>query len=403
MSFEGWKKVRWGDLATLEYGKSLKEYRNSKGIIPVFGTNGQIGFTDKPLCNAAGVIIGRKGAYRGVHYSETPFFVIDTAFYLKPKISQLDIKYAYYELLTQNINDMDSGSAIPSTSREDFYNLSVHLPPFKTQHRIASILSSLDDKIELNRQTNQTLESIAQALFREWFVDFNFPGATGKMQDSELGRIPKDWKIKKIKDVVELIKGVSYRSSELMPSDIALVTLKSINRGGGFNFSGFKEFNGKYKALQELLPGELIFAQTDITQNADVIGSPAIVENPFGYTKLVASIDIVKCKIKDLDISQGFLYALLSLPTFKDYCISHTNGSTVLHLKSSAVYDFKFIMPELDILNKYSKMAMAIRERIMVINLEIQTLTQLRDTLLPKLMKGEISIPETEQQIAAAI
>ena len=116
----GWNLKRWGDIATLEYGKSIRDYRESSGKYRVFGTNGPIGFHDEALCNSAGIVIGRKGAYRGVHYSPEPFFVIDTAFYLKPKAA-LDLKWAYYELLRFDINSMDSGSAIPSTSRDDFW------------------------------------------------------------------------------------------------------------------------------------------------------------------------------------------------------------------------------------------------------------------------------------------
>ncbi|OGX01626.1 MAG: hypothetical protein A3J12_11410, partial [Omnitrophica bacterium RIFCSPLOWO2_02_FULL_44_11] len=118
------------------------------------------------------VIIGRKGAYRGVHFSPEPFFVIDTAFYLKPK-ADIDIKWAYYELLTHDINSMDSGSAIPSTSRESFYKLPVRVPQKNEQRAIAHILGSLDDKIELNRKMNETLEAIARALFHSWFVAFD--------------------------------------------------------------------------------------------------------------------------------------------------------------------------------------------------------------------------------------
>ena len=91
MSFEGWKKVKWGDVATLEYGKALRGYKRAKGPIPVYGTNGLIGYTDKPLVKGPGVIVGRKGAYRGVHYSDRPFFVIDTAYYLNPTADELDI------------------------------------------------------------------------------------------------------------------------------------------------------------------------------------------------------------------------------------------------------------------------------------------------------------------------
>ena len=172
MREQNWDETTWGDLATLEYGKSLKGYKENTEGVRVYGTNGPIGWHDKWLSQAEGVIIGRKGAYRGVHYSPDPFFVIDTAFYINRKV-EFDFKWAYYNLLTVDINGMDSGSAIPSTSREDFYSIPVNVPPLPTQKAIAHILGTLDDKVELNRQTNKTLEAIAKAIFKSWFVDFD--------------------------------------------------------------------------------------------------------------------------------------------------------------------------------------------------------------------------------------
>src|SRR5579884_876727 len=166
-----WQEVSWGDLATLEYGRALRGHAESKGRFRVFGTNGAIGWHNEALCLHPGVIIGRKGAYRGVHYSPAPFFVIDTAFYLEPK-REIDVRWAYYELLTQNINGIDSGSAIPSTSREAFYTLPVRVPPLPEQRAIAHILGTLDDKIELNRRMSEALVQMARALFKAWFVDF---------------------------------------------------------------------------------------------------------------------------------------------------------------------------------------------------------------------------------------
>ena len=112
-------RYKWGELITLEYGKPVKDKAKTDGKHPVFGTNGQIGTSDlPPLCNYPSFILGRKGAYRGVHYSAVPFSVIDTAFYAKNLHSELlDIKWAYYKFLTYDINSMDSGSAIPSTDR----------------------------------------------------------------------------------------------------------------------------------------------------------------------------------------------------------------------------------------------------------------------------------------------
>src|SRR5579872_2854869 len=117
---DDWRKMRWGDLAILQYGKGLRGYENVQGPYRVFGTNGPIGWHRVPLCHRATVVIGRKGAYRGVHYSADGCYVIDTAFYIDPK-TEFDMRWAYYSLLTQDINGMDSGSAIPSTSRDSFY------------------------------------------------------------------------------------------------------------------------------------------------------------------------------------------------------------------------------------------------------------------------------------------
>ncbi len=214
-----WKECRWGDVATLEYGKSLRTYRNDIGKYPVYGTNGLIGWNDEPLCDKPGVIVGRKGAYRGIHYSSAPFFVIDTAFYLKPKIQDLDLRYAYYELLTHDINSMDSGSAIPSTSRPEFYAMRLRLPPLPEQRAIASILGSLDDKIALNRSMNSTLEAIGQALFARWFVELEFPNEEGKpyrssggeMVETELGEVPRGWRIGTVGEVLELAYGKALK------------------------------------------------------------------------------------------------------------------------------------------------------------------------------------------------
>ncbi len=159
----GWHLKRWGDLATLEYGKSIRDYRESRGKYRVWGTNGPIGFHDEALCNSAGIIIGRKGAYRGIHYSPEPFFVIDTAFYLKPKAA-LDLKWAYYELLRFDINSMDSGSAIPSTSRDDFYGIPVIVPPPEIQAAFGKIVGGWFAKVFANDHQSRALATLRDTL-----------------------------------------------------------------------------------------------------------------------------------------------------------------------------------------------------------------------------------------------
>ena len=156
------KNMAWRDLISLEYGKPVSDKDNINGPVPVYGTNGQIGTSfQKALCPIPSFIVGRKGAYRGVHFSEKPFSVIDTAFFALPKTNDINLKWAYYKFLTYNINAMDSGSAIPSTDRYELYRIKVNVPEIEVQQRSVAILESLDNKIKFLAAINHNLEGIA--------------------------------------------------------------------------------------------------------------------------------------------------------------------------------------------------------------------------------------------------
>lgn len=159
----GWSHKKWGQVATLEYGKGLRDYREDGGKYRVFGTNGPIGWHDEFICEGAGIVVGRKGAYRGIHYSPDSFFVIDTAFFLKP-LQPVDINWCYYELVRLDINSMDSGSAIPSTSRDDFYGLRVTVPPLGVQAAFGEIISRFSAKIAANDKQSRTLATLRDTL-----------------------------------------------------------------------------------------------------------------------------------------------------------------------------------------------------------------------------------------------
>ncbi len=159
----GWCLTTWGELVTLEYGKSLSGYDGEDGPYPVYGTNGRIGSHSEPLCDHPGVIVGRKGAYRGIHFCSQPFFVIDTAFYVEPK-TDVELRCVYYELLRQDINSMDSGSAIPSTSREDFYSLPVVYPGIEVQQAFVQCLRPCWTQQEQNGKQSSTLAALRDTL-----------------------------------------------------------------------------------------------------------------------------------------------------------------------------------------------------------------------------------------------
>lgn len=159
----GWEVKKWGQLIRLEYGRSLNG--NKGGEIPVYGTNGQIGYTSRAMCNSEGIIVGRKGAYREIHYSNKPFWVIDTAFYAVPKID-LCILWAYYSLKKIDINRFDSGSAIPSTNKKDVYFNKAIVPPKTEQILISEKITSIEKIIESKQQKIQKLERLKKALMQ---------------------------------------------------------------------------------------------------------------------------------------------------------------------------------------------------------------------------------------------
>lgn len=400
-----WQELTWGDIATIEYGKGLRNYQNSTGLYRVYGTNGPIGWYEEPLCNHPGVIIGRKGAYRGIHYSPRPFYVIDTAFYLNPKID-FDMKWAYYELLTHDINSMDSGSAIPSTSRDSFYLLSVKVPPLNEQRAIAHILGTLDDKIELNRQMNETLEAIARAIFKSWFVDFDpvrakaegrdpalppdiaalFPDS---FEDSELGPIPKGWKFGTIGDIgenprrvikpTELTKDMPYIGLEHMPRRCIALS----EWGSAENITS----NKSYFYKSEILFGKL-------RPYFHKVGVPPV--------DGVCSTDILVIAPKS-QIWFGFLLGHLSNDDLVSYASAASTGTKMPRTSWKDIARYKVVVPPVPIASTFDLYA---RPYVNYIHANIHhshTLAAVRDALLPKLLSGELRVPDAEKFVEEMI
>lgn len=413
MKYSDWEITKWGDIAVLNYGKGLKGYKEKSIGYPVYGTNGQIGYNDIYLSAEEGVIVGRKGAFRGVHYSSLPFFVIDTAYYLGIKDKkQLDIKWAYYALLNIDINRLDSGSAIPSLSRQDFYSQRVYLPSVNEQKKIADILISIDKKIEINNQINKTLESIAQSIFQHWFVDFEFPNENGEpyqssggeMTRSEFGLIPKGSLIKNLADISNAISGYSYKGIDLAPSDDALLTIKNFNKDGSFKVEGFKEINisDRVKHKHYAKEFDIIVAHTDLTQNATIIGNPILVLFDGGYNNIVYSMDTVKV-VPFQESSKFYVYELLKTRAFKQYAISYTSGTTVLHLSKKALPKYSFVILEDGVIEKFNDIVKPMFYKIKNNIDEATKLKAIRDLLLPKLMSGEIRVPVSEDEVVLTL
>ncbi|GAB4318733.1 MAG: hypothetical protein Kow00127_10780 [Bacteroidales bacterium] len=226
-----------------------------------------------------------------------------------------------------------------------------------------------------------------------------FPDA---MQDSELGEIPRGWEVANLGDKIKTVKGRSYKSTELLDSDTALVTLKSFARGGGYRPDGLKPYVGPYKPEQVVQPGELVVACTDVTQAAEVVGRPAIVRSNRHFKTLVASLDTLILRPIVQDVTHAFLYFLGGTERFKAHMYSHTTGTTVLHLAKNAVPLFQYVHPGKELVQMFDRIAAPNLNRIAAAATESDMLTELRDTLLPKLVSGEIELPDKAENDPAA-
>lgn len=274
------------------------------------------------------------------------------------------------------LDEITIGSTQPALTINGLKTLTILLPSLNEQEIIASILGSLDDKIDLLYRQNATLEKMAETLFRQWFIE----------------EAKEDWEGICLSEWVEVINGISYKSSDLNPSKVAMVTLKSFDRNGGFRMDGFKEFTGLYKTKHLISEGDIVVAHTDLTQNLEVIGSPAIVIQDPKYDTLVFSMDTVCVISKQPHIKNTFLYLLLKTREFKEHALGYANGSTVIHLSKDAIPEFEFKSPPVDKINTFSRIIQPVFDKVIANHHQIRSLTSMRDTLLPKLMNGEIKI-----------
>ena len=348
------------------------------------------------------VIVSMIGEYCGFCYLEDSDFTdyaVKNVGILKvgERIKSL---WLYYYLNSPDgrnqLKNTRAGSSQPYISLGSLRNLLIPEPPRDVMERTVSILSSLDRKIELNNKINADLEEMAQAIFKNWFVDFE-PFKDGKFVDSELGMIPEGWKVISLNEILDNVSGYSYKGSELQSSNIAMATIKNFERKGGFKTEGYKEIviSKKIKETQFVNMFDVLVAHTDLTQNAEIVGNPAIVLSKGGYEKLIMSMDLTKV-ISTIDgVTNGLLYCILSTSRFKEHALGYVNGTTVLHMSKKAVPEYTCAFPK-DI-NQIRDLCItldSIYKRMAVTYDENSRLSTLRDTLLPRLMSGELEVPE---------
>jgi type I restriction enzyme S subunit len=284
------------------------------------------------------------------------------------------------------------GATMPNLNTEIIRSVPISHPPLPTQRKIAAILSAYDDLIENNTRRIKILDEMAQALYREWFVKFRFPGHENvKMVESEIGMVLEGWEVKKLGDLVTIHRGKSYRSVDIV-EEVALpfLNLKCVERGGGFRYDGVKRFQGEYKNTQTAKTGDIVVAVTDMTQERRLVAHAARV-HVIGNDFAVMSMDLVKVEPK-AEVSKDYLHGLLRFSDFSQEVRQHANGVNVLHLNTSQIQEFKFALPPTELRNRYAELCSSAYRECDVFHAKNANLRRTRDLLLPKLISGEVDM-----------
>lgn len=293
----------------------------------------------------------------------------------------VESSYLYYQLQSPHfksyIHLMSTGSTIKHISLKTMRDYVFELPSLEDQRRIASILSSLDRKIELNNKINADLEEMAQAIFKNWFVDFE-PFKDGKFVDSELGMIPEGWKVGSPYEYVKVVYGAPYKSAKFNDNGEGLPLIR---------IRDLKDCNPQFYT-PEILP------QTEYVNMGDIIAGMDAEFVPHIWKGNTGLLNQRVCKLMPQQTSISNLFVLYLMKPELEFVQSYKTGTTVSHLGKADIDKFVVVLPPLKVVEECSKILDSILQRIKNISAESRNLSLLRDTLLPRLMSGELEVPE---------
>jgi type I restriction enzyme, S subunit len=395
-----WVEKKLGDVITLQRGFDLPETQRKPGPYPVIASTGPVGTHNVAMVSGPGVVIGRSGSLGGGQFIRSDFWPLNTTLWVKD-FKGSDQRFCYYLLKSLNLEDYNAGSGVPTLNRNHIHPISVRVPEdIYEQRTIAHILGTLDDKIELNRRMNETLEAMARALFKSWFVDFEpvrakaegrDPGLPKPLADlypdsfvsSELGAIPKGWQIRAVGDLADVVGGSTPSTKESM-----------FWTGGIHNWATPKDLaslNGPVLLDTERRITDAGLAQINsglLPRGTVLLSSRA----PIGYLA-ISEVPVA--------INQGFIalkpkggvsniFLLLWASFAHDEIISRANGSTFLEINKVNFRPISVAVPPTLIFDAFDFMVRPLYQRIVLNERESLSLMTLRNTLLPELISGSI-------------
>lgn len=416
-----WLQTILGEFVRLQRGHDLTASEQEPGDVPIMGSAGQNGTHSKALAAGPGVVVGRSGASAGrVHFSEADYWPHNTCLYVTDFLGNSP-RFVYYLLQTIDLASYNSGSAQASLNRNFLYSIRLDIPNRSTQDMIVEFLESLDHRITLLRATNATLEGIAQTLFKSWFVDFDpvrakmegrapagmdeataalFPDG---LEESKTGAVPRGWYVSTLAEQTSKHGGSIQTGpfgSQLHASDysehgtpVAMPKDLANRRINTSSVARVADEHVARLARHQLAKGDIVFSRRGDVERHALVMAPEV-----GWL----------CGTGCLLVRPGknwqwpaYLSMLLDTSQVKLWLVQHAVGATMPNLNTGILGSIPLVAPPANILDEFENVAMALEMRRSENLATMETLACLRDTLLPRLISGQLRIPEAAPEIEA--
>jgi type I restriction enzyme S subunit len=422
---KGWVNTTIGEQATLQRGIDITKTQQRLGSVPVVSSGGISSFHDTAGVKGPGVVLGKKGVVGSVYYIEKDYWPHDTTLWVKDFHGN-EPRFVYYFFKWQApiLASMDVGSANPTLNRNHVHPIAMRWPPKSEQRAIAHILGALDDKIELNRKMNETLESMARALFKSWFVDFDpvraraancrgekcrgekffaptcppeildlFPS---EFQDSELGEIPKGWRAMTLGSITRYLNR-GFGPSYLEEGGIAVLNQKCV-RDHKVDFSKARRHDPMKRAIsgRQLESWDILVNSTGVR----TLGRVAQIISLREQSVIDSHLTVVRAdseKILPVVLGLAFLQRENEIESLAEGSTGQTE------LSRAQLAQLPFVIPGRAIQEAFGSICTPMREKQDTCDRESTELAILRDILLPRLLSGEISVTQAEHHVGANV
>ena len=348
-------KYTLSDLATIKYGKNQKKVLSPDGVIPILGTGGLMGYATTALYNKPSVLIGRKGTIGKVKYVEQPFWTVDTLFYTIVNTDLVVPKYLYYVMSLIDLNNYNEGTTIPSLRTETLNRLEFDIPSLEDQKKILSCLNPIDEKIELNNKINKNLEQQVSVLYQSWFEDFEITN----------GVCPEDWSYQELSSIADIASGKRPPVKSNVCNQETPISIVGAASVMGFT----SEANHTDKIL--------------VTGR---VGTHGVVQR--FNTPCWTSDNTLVITSPYYEFTNQILHRI-------DYSTMN-RGSTQPLITQGDMKKVVVLVPDENTLAKFEEFAGSLMVKWEANNKENVKLASLRDTLLPKLMSGELDVSDIE-------